>query len=145
MNSLYGRMGMKPKMLSHTLVNNSDVSTFISKIGLENLANQIELGNKTILSYWLDFSNVPKINVSIASAITANARVYMTEFKNNPLFKLYYSETESVFFNKPLPGHLVDSKKVGMFNLERVLTKFVALGPKVYGGIEINGNEFTKV
>ena len=28
--------------------------------------------------------------------------------------------------------------------MEYILDKFVALGPKVYGGFDIKGNEFTK-
>ena len=49
------------------------------------------------------------------------------------------------FLNNPLPDKIVDSKQLGKFKLEEVLTKFVALGPKVYGGIDTSGKEFVKV
>lgn len=68
----------------------------------------------------------------------------MSQFKNNPDIKLYYSDTDSVFTEKPLPDNLIDDTKLGLLKLEKVLTKFVAIGPKVYGGIDINGNEFIK-
>nr|YP_010691070.1 DNA polymerase [Phellinus igniarius]WBU93171.1 DNA polymerase [Phellinus igniarius] len=145
LNSLVGRFGMKPKLLNYTVVNNKDLSSFISQIGLENLVDQVELGESTILSYWVDFSRTPKINIAIASAITANARVRMSEIKNHPDYILYYTDTDSAFLNRPLQDHLVDDKKIGLFKLEKMLKNFVALGPKVYGGIEIDGTEFTKV
>lgn len=145
LNSLYGRFGMKPRMISHEVVENNKISSFVSGIGLENLIDQIEMGDKTLISYWVEFSRLPKINIAIASAISANARVDMSAFKNHPDFILYYSDTDSYFLNKPLPGHLVDDKKLGLFKLEKVLTKFVALGPKTYGGIDSSGVEFTKV
>lgn len=68
----------------------------------------------------------------------------MSQFKNNPDIKLYYSDTDSVFTEKPLPDNLIDDTKLGLLKLEKVLTKIVAIGPKVYGGIDINGNEFIK-
>nr|YP_009690330.1 hypothetical protein Fomme_000100 [Fomitiporia mediterranea]QEG57110.1 hypothetical protein Fomme_000100 [Fomitiporia mediterranea] len=69
----------------------------IEKIGDENIVNQIELDNKIILSYWIDFNHIPKINVAIASSVTSNARIYMSKFKNNPEFVLYYTDTDSYF------------------------------------------------
>ena len=80
---------MKPKLMSYTVINSSDSSSFVSKIGLENLVDQVELGGKTIVSYWIDFARAPKINVAVAAAITANARVAMYELKNNPDYTLY--------------------------------------------------------
>lgn len=100
--------------------------------------------NKSLVSYKLQFQKDLNINIAIGAAVTANARIHMSQFKNNPDYVLYYSDTDSAYYNKPLPDHLVDSKRLGAFKLEHVLDKFVAIGPKVYGGIDINGNEFTK-
>lgn len=50
-NSLYGRFGMNPKTLSHVVVDSNDISDVVHKIGLDNLIDQVELGNKIILSY----------------------------------------------------------------------------------------------
>lgn len=36
-------------------------------------------------------------------------------------------------------------KKLGAMKLEYILNKFVALGPKVYGGVRTDETEFTKV
>lgn len=144
LNSVFGRFGMKPFQISHIVINNYSVAAKVAEIGLDNVLSTLEYNNKTIISYNPKFPNVPMVNVAIASAITANARVYMSEFKNNPDYILYYTDTDSYFLNKPLPSHLVDSKKLGFFKLEKVLTKFIALGPKVYGGRTVDGTEFVK-
>lgn len=43
------------------------------------------------------------INVAIASAVTAYARIFMSIFKNNLDYNLYYTDTDSIFVDKPLP------------------------------------------
>ena len=102
-------------------------------------------GDKYLLSYWEEFPLKASINVSVASAITANARICMSLYKNREDYELYYSDTDSYFLNKPLPKDLVDNKQLGKFKLEKILTKLVALGPKVYGGVDTSGKEFVKV
>jgi hypothetical protein len=83
------------------------------------------------------------INVAIASAISAYARIKMSSFKNNPLFKLYYSDTDSAVVDRPLPSELV-GKELGLMKLEHTVTKAVFLAPKVYGLITNKGEEIIK-
>nr|YP_009690242.1 DNA polymerase family B [Porodaedalea pini]QEG57022.1 DNA polymerase family B [Porodaedalea pini] len=144
MNSLYGRFGMKRSMVNHEVLKQKNVNTFIEKIGFDNFINKVDIGNKALVSYNLQFQRTPKINMAISAAITANSRIVMSQYKNNPDYNLYYSDTDSIFIDKPLPDQLVSSKTLGLMKLEHVLTKFVALGPKVYGGVDVDGNEFTK-
>jgi hypothetical protein len=70
--------------------------------------------------------------VAIASAITAYARIHMSQFKNNPDFILYYSDTDSIYIDRPLPDHLVDSKVLGKMKLENICNKAIFLSAKVY-------------
>ena len=70
--------------------------------------------------------------MAIASAITAYARVHMSQFKNNPDFNLYYSDTDSVYIDKPLSDDLVNEKILGQMKLENVINKAIFLSPKVY-------------
>jgi hypothetical protein len=79
------------------------------------------------------------INIAIGSAITAGARVHMSQFKNNPLFNLYYSDTDSGVIDSPLPSCLV-GPELGQFKLEHVIKKAVFLAPKVYGFINMEGD-----
>ena len=82
------------------------------------------------------------VNIAIASAITASARVHMSIFKNNPLFNLYYSDTDSIVIDAPLPPEYVGS---GLMKLEHTINRAVFLAPKVYGIEDIDGNEIIKV
>src|ERR1700721_2170316 len=82
-----------------------------------------------------------KTSISIASAVTAYARVHMSFFKNNPDFELYYTDTDSAYINKPLPDHLVGSG-LGQMKLEYVFTDCVFLGAKIYAGITTDGGRY---
>ena len=51
-------------------------------------------------------SETHNINIAIAAAITSYARIYMAQFKNSNDFKLYYSDTDSIYIDKP-PWHKI--------------------------------------
>ena len=68
----------------------------------------------------------------------------MAFLKNNPEYKLYYSDTDSAFINKPLPDHLIGSA-LGQFKLESQISKAIFLAPKVYALITDEGQEIIKV
>jgi len=71
----------------------------------------------------------------------------MSLFKNNPLFKLYYSDTDSAFID----GNLEDiypnliGNKLGQLKPEYDFKKALFLAPKVYGGITQDGKTILKV
>lgn len=71
------------------------------------------------------------VNIAAASIITAGARVHMSQFKNNPNIRLYYSDTDSVVLNKELPSELVNDK-LGSVKLECTIEYAAFLSPKVY-------------
>jgi hypothetical protein len=57
----------------------------------------------------------------------------MSQFKNNPqLPNLYYTDTDSLYFDGPLGDQLVDSSKLGSLKLEGIYDKALFLAPKVY-------------
>src|ERR1700743_1112794 len=72
------------------------------------------------------------VSIAIASAITAYARIHMTQFKNNPDYNLYYSDTDSIYIDKPLDKSLISDKILGKMKLENILNKAIFLSPKVY-------------
>ena len=142
-NSLYGKFGMKDEFTKIKIFNNVTVDkTIISKfieLHNNNIVDIIELDNHTIIqiknvnSQFKNFDqhHGTEINIAVASAITAYARIFMSQFKNDPNFKLYYTDTDSIFVNKPLPDHLVGSA-LGQLKLEYTIKKAVFLAPKVY-------------
>jgi hypothetical protein len=159
MNSLYGKFGMRLEM---TKVDIYDVSTegaqdsfnkMLLDIG-ESIHDYIRIDDNYIiirdalidLKYDSDqdMYHGQDVNIAIASAITAGARAYMSIFKNSLAFNLYYSDTDSVVIDKTLPEKVVGGA-LGQLKLEHTIEKAVFLAPKVYGLVDINGNEIIKV
>lgn len=117
------------------IMDKKDFFDFINEFKSDEIQSTIDLGNKIMVIYrthladvntMLDgFKQTHNVSIIIASAITAYARVHMSQFKNNPDFTLYYTDTDSAYFDKPLPDHLVDSKVLGKMKLENVCKKAV--------------------
>ena len=143
MNSLYGKFGMK---LETSVVEMYDTST---DLRLEIFKDTLEALGETLLDYIkidktyvivrdttlsmkyneeLDMYHGQDINVAIASAITAGARVHMSIFKNNPLFNLYYSDTDSAVTDQQLPQDMIGSE-LGQMKLEYIINKAIFLAP----------------
>jgi hypothetical protein len=84
-------------------------------------------------------------NVAIASAITAYARIHMSQFKNNLDFNLFYTDTDSVYIDKPLSKELVSKTELGLMKLENICKKAIFLSPKVYCLLNEDGKLIYKV
>jgi hypothetical protein len=105
--------------------------------------SQNKKGNKYLISYnnpdnqiitKIDGNKeVHNINIAIASAVTAYARIHMSQFKNNPtLPNLYYSDTDSLYFDGPIDASFINSVILGKLKLEGIYDQAVFLAPKVY-------------
>jgi hypothetical protein len=163
MNSLYGKFGMKNQNTIVDIFNTNDITEnnifndMLDTYG-ENINHCIQLDNyvvtvrDSLISLFtnpengeeLDSYHGLDINIAVASAITSGARMWMSLLKNNPLFKLYYSDTDSAVVDRPLPSHMV-GPELGKFKLEHVVDRAVFIAPKVYGLITDEGQEIIKV
>lgn len=158
-NSLYGKFGMKDEITKMEILENitSEDQAHINSIldvYSSKIIDMIDLEKHTLLirksendlnyNKYDDFYHGSEVNVAIASAITAYARIHMSQFKNNPDFNLYYSDTDSIFTDKPLSDNLVGTS-LGQLKLEYVIKKAVFLAPKVYALITEDGKEIIKV
>lgn len=112
------------------------------------------LANKSDIVDFTEFGNVMLVgkennnvanNVMVALSVTAYARILISKVKNDPNFILLYTDTDSVIGIGDLPKDIIDSTKLGSFKLENEYFKFISITPKVYGAIDIKGNEYTKV
>jgi len=143
MNSLYGKFGMKMETTDVQIFNTSDPlekenAKFTFELWGESIRDHIILDNYEILvrnstfaykyDEAMDMFHGLDVNIAIASAITAGARVYMSYFKNNPDFILYYTDTDSIFIDTPLPAELVGNK-LGQLKLEYIINRAVFLAP----------------
>jgi len=157
LNSLYGKFGMKVENTTTDIFNlNSEEGKKAQRDLLdtagESIIDFIELGDnkyifiRNILSdiFNEDSYHGSDVNIAIASTITAGARVYMSAFKNQSAYNLYYSDTDSIVIDKPLNPRLVGNK-LGQLKLEHTISKAVFLAPKVYGLVDVDGNETIKI
>lgn len=159
MNSLYGKFGMKDDITRIEILNNitDQDKAHINEvldiykgdiIDLINLDGYTMIIFKDITDIHYDDKNDmyhgTEVNISIASAITAYARIHMSIFKNIPDVKIYYSDTDSIVTNVPLPDWMVGTE-LGQVKLEHVIKKAVFLAPKVYALITEDNKEIIKV
>jgi DNA polymerase type B, organellar and viral len=148
MNSLYGKFGMKlesTEIMMYDSTNEETVQELHEYVDLfgEKIENILKLDNyyifirkiMLVLNYneELDMYHGLDVNIAIASAITAGARIHMSTFKNNPNFNLYYSDTDNAVIDQELPEHMV-GKDLGQMKLEHIINKavFLALTERVY-------------
>jgi hypothetical protein len=157
MNSLYGKFGMKVEKTTFDIFNlNTDddlisLKKLLDSVG-ESIQDFVELGDNKYVFVRNTLSNVfnedsyhgSDVNIAIASAITAGARCLMSQFKNNPNYNLYYSDTDSIVIDQSLDPSVVGDK-LGLLKLEHTIKKAVFLAPKVYGLVDTEGNELIKV
>jgi hypothetical protein len=151
MNSLYGRFGMDYRLLTHNIIDNDELYEYVENYDISNI---IELdNNKSLISYlnqnkinYMLLNNEVKsnISISIAAGITAYSRIHMTQFKNNPNYELFYTDTDSIDINTPLPDHLV-GKELGQMKLEYNFIEATFLAPKVYGGLYSDNNQLKSI
>jgi hypothetical protein len=160
MNSLYGKFGMRNESTRADIFainSEADRAHFRELLDIwgTTVKDWIMLDNQVIVirDARLDLRNNPEnedtyhgteTNIAIASAVTSEARILMSTFKNNPDYTLYYSDTDSAIFDTPLPTELVGSE-LGQVKLEHVISKAVFLAPKVYGLITESGEEIIKI
>ena len=64
---------------------------------------------------------------------------------NDNIDHIYYSDTDSLYLDHPLPKDLVDSKELGKFKLEYIFKDSIFLGPKIYAGITADNKYICKI
>lgn len=158
MNSLYGRFGMDDQFTSSVIVDKDDYTKF-EKHNIGFINDVLPLTNNYLVNLNIDYTNTKietysethNVNIAIASAITSYARIAMSQFKNNPLLKLFYTDTDSIYtnlnpdkMNKLIPG-IINEKELENLKLESVSSKAIFLAPKTYCLNNIDGKFTYKV
>lgn len=115
MNSLYGRFGMDDNFTTTKVYDKTKLSKILAKasaLSLKTISDVFPIGDSHLLvtsskdntnTMLNSLSENHNINIAIASSITALARVQMSKYKNNPHFKLFYTDTDSIFINLSQP------------------------------------------
>lgn len=134
---------MKSINLKYEIISKKDFYKIVNK---ENIFDSIELGDHLLIGLNIESDeDNNNISIGVAAAITAYARIHMSQFKNNPDYILYYTDTDSGYFDRALPSTMVNSKVLGKMKLENVLDRVIFLAPKVYYLITENGDHIYKV
>ena len=69
----------------------------------------------------------------------------MSRFLNRSGYDVFYTDTDSLFTNKPLSPEIIDDKKLGLMKLESQYNCFISIGPKCWIGVDKDGNVTCKV
>lgn len=154
LNSLYGRFGMKDSFNDIFIMNKEEYNNYIYK-NSDSIVDFIDLDDsimifakdkegdiETLINGLYESHN---INVAIASAITAYARIEMSRFKNNPNFTLHYSDTDSAYISSMLPESDMSNTILGKMKLEHICTRGIFLAPKVYCLVTEDGQFISRV
>lgn len=118
---------------------------------LDNIIDVKKLGDYILVRFRNEDNTIENdgathnISIGVASAITAYARIHMSQFKNNINFNLYYTDTASAYIDKPLPAELIDKKALGKLKLENICNKAIFLAPKVYCFETVDGKIIHKI
>jgi hypothetical protein len=157
MNSLYGRMGMDDSFSNFVIIDKKDYEKWEQR-NIDSIIDITSLDGKYLvevkpeyqdLNTMLDHkSETHNINIAIASAITAYARIHMSQtikFLIDNGYILYYKDTDSLFINKPLPDNMVSKTELGKLKLEYICKKGIFLAPKVYCLLTIDDKIICKI
>lgn len=151
MNSMYGRFGMHTDTIKHAFLEDKQIVDLAKNFIIKN---QIDFGDLSLVVYTLSKGSInlssnqlnPTIkqfidslpgntNVAIASAVTAYSRMIINQYKLKALglgLDIFYSDTDSLVLNGPLPEDLVDSTSLGKLKLEHTFKEGIFVMPKVY-------------
>jgi hypothetical protein len=106
---------------------------------LDNILRTVKLGEYILVEFKNNINQIEEedesshnVSIGIASAITAYARIHMSQFKNNPKINLYYTDTDSAYTDSELDESLISGTELGKLKLENICNKAIFLSPKVY-------------
>jgi DNA polymerase type B, organellar and viral len=155
LNSLYGRFGMSPRNDEHIVMPSHLSNNFILDDNFDILDVIDFKNNQELITYKkrhnpnidnnVEENKYKNVSIVIASAITAYARIHMSQFKNNPeIGHLLYSDTDCIAITGDLNPKYI-GKGIGQMELEKQFIKVVYLAPKVYVGLMRNKQDPNKI
>lgn len=155
LNSLYGRIAFQTPITRTKVIPINKLQNFQYKYLVEKV---VYVTKKYILVYYNEKAEIQTItqilttseniestltteikennylNVSLplASAIASYARISMLPFKTNPLNPPFYTDTDSIVVQQPLPSNYVSNTELGKMKEPLHIKSAVFLAPKVY-------------
>ena len=142
LNGLYGYFARSPDNLEARLVNNEGFESILNKhpildeFDINDDISMVLFNPRVINNSLIQIPGAPVLsNVAIAAAITAYSRMIMNPFKIDPMNPCFYSDTDSLFLQYPLPSQFL-GKELGLFKDElkgESISDAIFIKPKCYG------------
>jgi hypothetical protein len=149
-HSLYGRFGLKNTIQEYNLLEKEDIENFLHysnrSIDCSDII-EFEDTNKAFVIF-NKIANDLNASISVASAVTAYARMKMAPILLDKNIKVLYTDTDSYVIEGDLEFVCNGKFKpllhndIGGLKLEHIFSEFIALAPKLYGGILEDNTEF---
>lgn len=140
LNTLYGYFGRSFNMINTLIIDNNKMLDISLNHKIKNIyeindnLSCVLIKEETNNNHY----NFIKSNVAIASAVTSYARIEMIKIKTyclNNRIKIYYTDTDSIFLDKPLPSKFIGDD-IGLYKDEMngiPIEEAYFLGIKQYG------------
>jgi len=145
LNVLYGYFGRSRDKIITKIVSGKECFDLITKYHVKNVVEikddlfmvllcNINKSNNPLsnplfnplLTEWSGINTeYVKSNVAIAAAVTAYGRIMMNKYKTLEGYIIYYTDTDSIFINKPLPDHMIGNE---LGQMKNELSKISLLG-----------------
>lgn len=146
MNSLYGRFGMDGSNEINVIVSQKESEEIFLKY--KNV-DCIVLPSKNVLVSYQDDTKKNNYNASIAisSAVTAYARIDMSEILVRYPYNIYAIDTDGVKMDVDLDPKYLSDTELGKMKHEYTAIKGIFIAPKVYGVLLKNPdtNDITEI
>ena len=147
LNAFFGRFALIIADYKSVILRDEEIGTMSTE-----LRNCYTLMNKLSSTHSLykfkvvktKSSNYSFSNVSIASAVTAYARIYMHKFISDPRLEVAYSDTDSIFCKNELDPKYIGNS-LGQFKREYTIEFGRAITNKSYYARDLQGNIICKV
>jgi len=145
-NTFYGKLAAKRSSAHSVIMGASDIADHTQINGVSQLTEVRELSENSSLYQYTNASFAPAgiSNIALAAAITAYGRIQIHKYKTIPGNTCYYSDTDSVFLEKPLDPSLV-GPALGQMKLVSKVKKAIFLGPKSYVYVDESGKSISKI
>ena len=135
LNNLYGRFGMRHEIFESKIQDRKELFLLLPNIQLERMDNLAH--NKVLIKYMLNDKTedtyISNINIALAAAISSYARIHMNKFRHIRDNQCLYTDTDSVFLEKPLPKLQVGNEIGQMKEVYPYPMDGVFIQPKLYG------------
>jgi hypothetical protein len=95
---------------------------------LDNILKTEDLGDYKLVTYKINEETIEddrthNISIGIAAAITAYARIHMSQFKFNPEINLYYTDTDSIYTDSEIEESFLSETLLGKLNWKILVKK----------------------